>query len=198
MTEVLLAPGHLLEAQCAAAALDRAGMQVSMVPSPDAEVVVVVVARPEDLTDRAPAIRDGGRDLPVLLLCPVADEAARNAGARIGAAEVVAWDAPVGCVVETVAELARGGGRSVAPEASPDPLRDLTRRELEIAQLIGGGATNVGIAEALGISYHTARTHVARLMAKLGVTHRYAVVPLVQRSGRVSRTSNGYARAAVR
>ena len=198
MTEVLLAPGHLLEAQCAAAALGRAGLQVSMVPAPDVEVVVVVVARPDELTDRVPGIRNGAQALPVLLLCPVADAAALNAGARIGAAEVLTWDHPVEGVVRTISELSRGGGRATAPEASPDPLRDLTRRELEIAQLIGGGATNVGIAEALGISYHTARTHVARLMSKLGVTHRYAVVPLVQRSDRVSRSVKRYAGAAAR
>ncbi len=197
VTEVLLAPGHLLEAQCAAAALGRAGMQVSMVPAPDVEVVVVVVARPAEL-DRVPGVRNGAHAVPVLLLCPAADEAAIGAGARIGAADVVAWDVPVDRLVRTVSDLARGGGRPAAPEAAPDPLRDLTRRELEIAQLIGGGATNVGIAEALGISYHTARTHVARLMAKLGVSHRYAVVPLVQRSGRASRTVQGYAGAAAR
>ena len=197
MPEVLLTPGHLLETHCAAVALARAGLQVSMVPTPDVEVVMVF-ARPEDLPDQVPATQHDAHAAPVLLVCPTVDDDALRAAARIGACDVVAWDGPVEALVEAVAGVRRGERRTVSPVPSRDPLRELTRRELEIAQLIGRGATNVGIAEALGISYHTARTHVARLMAKLGVTHRYAVVPLVQGSDRVVWMADEYAGAAAR
>jgi DNA-binding CsgD family transcriptional regulator len=183
MTDVLLAPDHLLETHCAAVALERAGLRVSLAPAQDLDAVVVF-ARPEDVPDHPPTSGRGGT-VPLLLVCPVVDDAALRAAERIGAAAVLTWDGPTADLVEAVGCLVRGeSSRPQAPEARQDPLRELTHRELQIARMIGGGATNLGIAEGLGISYHTVRTHVGHLMAKLGVTHRYAIVPLVQRSER--------------
>jgi DNA-binding CsgD family transcriptional regulator len=51
----------------------------------------------------------------------------------------------------------------------------LTTRERQVAKLVAQGATNVEIAKALGISYHTARHHVQRLLDKLGVRSRTAI-----------------------
>jgi two-component system NarL family response regulator len=48
----------------------------------------------------------------------------------------------------------------------------LTRREMEILQLIVGGRTNHGIAVELGISEKTVKTHCSRLFQRLGVTDR--------------------------
>jgi len=182
MTEVLLAPGHLLETHCAALALQRAGLPVSLVPAADLDAIVVF-ARPEEVPEHLPA---GERShAPLLLVCPVVDDAALRAAARLGADAVLAWDGPTAALVDAVTCLVRGEqSRTAVPTAGADPMRDLTHRELQIARLIGRGATNLGIAEDLGISYHTVRTHVGHLMAKLGVTHRYAIVPLVQRSER--------------
>jgi DNA-binding NarL/FixJ family response regulator len=158
-----------------------------------------VFARPEELPAQVLGTRSGAGAAPVLLVCPTVDDAALRAAARIGAVDVVAWGRSTDELVATVAGLVRGDpSRTAVPEVGQDPLRELTHRELQIAQLIGRGATNVGIAESLGISYHTARTHVGRLMAKLQVTHRYAVVPLVQRSERVRRLTETYAGAAAR
>ena len=48
----------------------------------------------------------------------------------------------------------------------------LTRREEEIATLLGQGLTNRQIASDLSISEHTAATHVRRILKKLGLTSR--------------------------
>jgi ATP/maltotriose-dependent transcriptional regulator MalT len=51
----------------------------------------------------------------------------------------------------------------------------LTARELEVARLIAGGATNAGIAEALVIAPKTAAAHVSHILTKLGFSSRTQV-----------------------
>jgi DNA-binding NarL/FixJ family response regulator len=51
--------------------------------------------------------------------------------------------------------------------AKPRRSGGLTRRELEVLQLLAEGHTNKSMAEVLGISVKTAETHRARLMRKL-------------------------------
>jgi DNA-binding CsgD family transcriptional regulator len=48
----------------------------------------------------------------------------------------------------------------------------LTRREAEVARLLGQGRSNQVIARKLGISEHTARHHTQRILAKLEVHSR--------------------------
>jgi len=55
----------------------------------------------------------------------------------------------------------------------PDPLpHSLTERELEILRLVAKGQTNQQIAENLLISTFTVKTHVQRIIGKLGVSDR--------------------------
>lgn len=61
------------------------------------------------------------------------------------------------------------------PEA-PDPLRDLTDREREIAQLIcDENLSNAAIGERLFISEKTVKGHVGNVLRKLGITQRSAI-----------------------
>jgi DNA-binding NarL/FixJ family response regulator len=55
------------------------------------------------------------------------------------------------------------------PVKGPDLL---TRREREVAALIGRGYSNRRIAEELGITERTAETHVSRVLRKLGLRSR--------------------------
>jgi predicted ATPase/DNA-binding NarL/FixJ family response regulator len=57
------------------------------------------------------------------------------------------------------------------PPGRPGP-SPLTRRELEIAQLVADGLRNKEIAEALVISQRTAETHVENILSKLGFNSR--------------------------
>jgi non-specific serine/threonine protein kinase len=52
------------------------------------------------------------------------------------------------------------------------PSAVLTRRELEIAELVSQGLTNRQIAERLVLSVRTAEGHVERVRDKLGVQSR--------------------------
>ncbi|MEU4764197.1 response regulator transcription factor [Actinosynnema sp. NPDC023794] len=70
----------------------------------------------------------------------------------------------------------------------PDPkaLRVLTAREREILALVAAGMSNEEIAEHLVISPATSRTHVSRVMTKLGARDRAQLVVLAYESGLVS------------
>jgi DNA-binding NarL/FixJ family response regulator len=61
----------------------------------------------------------------------------------------------------------------------------LTPREREVLALVGRGASNAEIAQALVVSPLTAKTHVARLFAKLGARDRAQLVVIAYESGLV-------------
>jgi DNA-binding CsgD family transcriptional regulator len=61
---------------------------------------------------------------------------------------------------------------SPSPALAPLPGVVLTPRQLEVAALLAGGATNPEVARALGISHNTAKTHARAVLAKLGAGSR--------------------------
>ncbi|ANW02450.1 response regulator transcription factor [Bradyrhizobium icense] len=60
---------------------------------------------------------------------------------------------------------------------------DLTPRERDVLVLMAEGASNKAIARQLGISVHTAKFHVASLLAKLDATGRTDAVTHAARRG---------------
>lgn len=59
----------------------------------------------------------------------------------------------------------------------------LTARETQVARLIAEGLSNNEIATRLGVRFFTARNHVERTLAKLGVASRQRVGPLLRNEG---------------
>lgn len=90
-----------------------------------------------------------------------ADAAARRLRGRAQAGELDALAA------ETVLHAA--GQPAQRPNLRPD---GLTPREIEVLCLVARGASNKEIAAALVISEKTARNHVERTYAKIGVSNR--------------------------
>lgn len=86
--------------------------------------------------------------------------------------------------------LAAPGERADATLAGPDGMYDtadldqpLTPREIEVLSLLAEGASNKLIARRLGISFHTAKFHVGKLLDKLDATGRTDAVAHAARLG---------------
>jgi len=67
--------------------------------------------------------------------------------------------------------------------APPAGLDELTERELEVFRLIASGLSNAEIGETLFISDTTVKTHVTRVLAKLGLRDRVQAVVLAHQAG---------------
>jgi DNA-binding NarL/FixJ family response regulator len=77
----------------------------------------------------------------------------------------------------------RGTPAASPTEAVDTPLRELSRRELEVLRLVAEGLTNHDIAQRLVLSEHTVNRHVANILRKLGLSSRAAAAALAGRHG---------------
>ena len=76
----------------------------------------------------------------------------------------------------------RSFARDIEPASSGD---SLTPRELEVLAALADGASNKAIARRLGISFHTAKFHVAAILDKLDADSRTEAVAEAARRGLV-------------
>jgi DNA-binding NarL/FixJ family response regulator len=121
---------------------------------------------------------------------------------RAGAGGFMLKDAPPGQLAEGVRTVARGEAllapavtrrlverfvRSPpAATARAERFGELTERELEVLVLIARGRSNAEIAGDLHLSEATVKTHVTRLLSKLGLRDRMQAVVLAYESGLVA------------
>lgn len=145
-------------------------------------------------------ITDGAVDLgsgaPVLVL------SAGSAGLdalRAGAAAVLAKNTSVNALRAAIRAAAHGltvftgdvrdqliahsGMDGLDPAEDEFSPIELTEREMQVLALLAEGASNKSIARSLGITPHTAKFHVASIIAKLGATGRTEAVAKAMRMG---------------
>ncbi|WP_067817230.1 response regulator [Nocardia inohanensis] len=77
------------------------------------------------------------------------------------------------------ARLASG----IAPPTEPPEVTQLTAREREVLALVAQARSNAEIAAALGVGEETVKTHVSRMLSKLGVRDRIQAVVYAHRHG---------------
>jgi DNA-binding NarL/FixJ family response regulator len=121
---------------------------------------------------------------------------------RAGARGFMLKDATRDELVSAVRVVARGDAllapsvtrRLIEQMASSPPsrpanaaLEELTPREREVLLLVAEGLTNAEIAERLVVGEATVKTHVARMLMKLGLRDRIQAVILAYESGLVGR-----------
>jgi DNA-binding NarL/FixJ family response regulator len=118
-----------------------------------------------------------------------------------GASGFLLKDAPPEQLTEGIRVVARGEAllapavtrrliedfsRARPPTEVPPGADELTPRELEVWRLLAQGLSNAEIAESLIVSGTTVKTHVARILMKLGLRDRVQAVVLAYESGLVT------------
>ncbi len=121
---------------------------------------------------------------------------------RIGASGFLLKDTPADRLLDAVRVVAAGDAllapsitrrlieqfaRAARPEPGtvPAALVELTSRELEVLRLLARGLSNAEIAAELVLGENTIKTHVGRVLAKLGLRDRTQAVVLAYESGLV-------------
>ncbi|HEY1917450.1 MAG TPA: response regulator transcription factor [Streptosporangiaceae bacterium] len=121
---------------------------------------------------------------------------------RAGASGFLLKDAPADQLVTAVRSIAAGDAlidpvitrrlisrftlAARGPAELPPELRQLTAREQEVLRLVARGLSNVEIAQELVIEENTVKTHVSRILMKLGLRDRVQAVVLAYELGFVT------------
>ena len=158
------------------------------------DVVLLDQFLPDGIGTRvAGAIRAGHSGTRVVIVTGTHDDALVREAAAAGCVGFVLKTQSVDELVEAVRRAA--GGEVLVPRAVPRELSarinrtvrqnrlGLTAREVEVLQLIAGGASNPGIAAQLNVSLHTVRNHVQNVIRKCDAHSKLEAVSTALREG---------------
>jgi DNA-binding NarL/FixJ family response regulator len=149
---------------------------------PDVVVMDLQMA-PIDGIESTRRVRARYDDIEVVALSSFAEDERVQAALEAGAAGYVLKDSDVDDVAVAIRAAHRGELKidsvvakrlmsSLRQARQDDSISGLTTRELDVLRLVAAGEPNKQIAAELGISERTARTHVSRILRKLGLSSR--------------------------
>ena len=163
------------------------------------DVVLMDVRMPDlDGVEATRRLTESGSTARVLILTTFDLDEYVYSALRAGAAGFLLKDTPPEKLIEAVRVVAAGEAllapsvtrrlveEFAAKTSATTPvsgLDDLTERETEVLQAMARGLSNAEIAEALFVGETTVKTHVGRVLMKLGVRDRVQAVVAAYESG---------------
>jgi DNA-binding NarL/FixJ family response regulator len=167
-----------------------------------ADVVVMDIRMPGmDGIEATQLITTGQTHARVLVLTTFDDDDYVYGALRAGASGFLVKDMALEDILTAIRVVAAGDAM-IAPgvtrrligqfagqhrsDRKPQELTRITDREREVLRLVGLGMSNAEIAAALYITAGTVKTHMARLLAKLGARDRVQLVITAYETGLVS------------
>ena len=175
---------------------------VQLARDADPDVVVMDIRMPGmDGIEATQMITAGDTHARVLVLTTFDDDDYIYGALRAGASGFLVKDMALEDILTAIRVVAAGdaiiapgvtrrliGEFAGQPQSarSPKEIAGITDREREVLRLVGLGMSNAEISAALYITVGTAKTHVARLLAKLGARDRVQLVITAYEAGLVS------------
>lgn len=182
---------------------------VEVIPGANVDVVLMDIRMPRmdgvEATRQLTGASDAGDGGPKVIILTTFDlDEYVFAALQSGASGFLLKDTPADDLIHAIRVVASGeallapsvtrrliqqfqttGGVKAEPREVPG-IADLTQREMDVMIELAKGRSNVEIGQALFVSEATVKTHVGRVLTKLGLRDRVQVVVAAYESGLVA------------
>ncbi|MHC3472578.1 response regulator transcription factor [Streptomyces sp. 7R007] len=177
-----------------AAPADSRALRKLLISGTDADLVLLDRLIKDEAFDELTDLISDIRPVSCIVVLGCADAEEVDALVRAGVRGVLAADVSASQLVAALGTVSHGGlvvALGTAPTVEPalipridcELVGELSTREREILALLSSGQDTPSIARTLAISPLTVKTHIARMLSKLGIRQRAHLVTFAYESG---------------